>query len=251
MCTLILYRRPTHKWPLIIGSNRDEMLDRAWKSPGRHWTNKKNIIGGLDEYAGGSWLGINDEGVFASILNRKDSLGPLQGKLSRGKLVLKALNHLDAESAAKSFTNLNGKSYQPFNLIIADYKLAFWLRNTGEHIVEIHNIPDGFSIFTAEDINSSHSPRVQFNLPRFKTANVPNLEVNNWKDWEQLLASNGSANKESSQTSAICVPPTSGFGTVNSSLIAIPNLDSGHDRKPIWRFAPGPPDKHPFLTVPL
>jgi len=156
MCTLILCRRPAHKWPLIIGSNRDEMLDREWKFPGRHWVNKNNIVGGLDKFAGGSWLGINDEGVFASVLNRKDSLGPLHGKRSRGELVLKALNHLDAQSAAKTFLHFNGENYRPFNLIIADYKTAFWLRSIGKNSIECHNIPDGFSMFTAEDMNSPH-----------------------------------------------------------------------------------------------
>lgn len=251
MCTLILFRRPTHRWPVIIGSNRDEMFDREWKFPGRHWIGKSNIVGGLDKFARGSWLGINDEGVFSSVLNRKNSLGPAHDKRSRGELVLKALDHLDAQSAAETLVHSNGKNYQPFNLIIADYKSAFWLRNIGESSVECHNVPYGYSMFTAEDMNSPLSPRVQFNLPRFKAANVPNPEVNNWKDWEQILAGNDSANQRSSPSTAICVPPTPGFGTVNSSLIAIPNNSSGKDQKPLWRFAPGPPNKKLFLTVPL
>ena len=28
MCTLVILRRPDHRWPVIIGANRDEMIDR-------------------------------------------------------------------------------------------------------------------------------------------------------------------------------------------------------------------------------
>jgi len=251
MCTLVVVRRQSHKWPLIIGANRDEMLARTWKFPGRHWKNRKHIVGGLDEHAGGSWLSINDRGVIASILNRAGSLGPTDDKRSRGELVLKALDHEDAQTAAKAFTNCNGEIYQPFNLVIADHKTAFWLRNIGKKTIECLDVPFGFSMLTAEDINSTNSPRVKYNLPRFKNANIPNPENNYWKDWEDLLASNNRENRATGQNTAMCIPPTSGFGTVNSSLVAIPNVDIENDQKPLWRFAPGPPDKNSFLTVAL
>ena len=63
MCTLLILFRPNNKWPLIIGGNRDEMLDRSWLPPNKHWGN--DIIGGKDEVAGGTWFGIN-KNVFRS-----------------------------------------------------------------------------------------------------------------------------------------------------------------------------------------
>jgi uncharacterized protein with NRDE domain len=36
MCTLVILRRPGHRWPVLIGANRDEMIDRPSKPPGRH-----------------------------------------------------------------------------------------------------------------------------------------------------------------------------------------------------------------------
>jgi len=84
MCTLVLLRRPGHQWPLILGANRDEMVGRPWKPPGRHWDDRPNVVAGLDELAGGSWLGVNDEGVVAAVLNRVGTLGPADGKRSRG-----------------------------------------------------------------------------------------------------------------------------------------------------------------------
>jgi hypothetical protein len=91
MCTLILLRRPDHDWPLLLAANRDEMTARPWLSPARHWHEYPNVVAGVDRLAGGSWLGLNDEGVVAIVMNRYGTLGPQAGRRSRGELVLKAL----------------------------------------------------------------------------------------------------------------------------------------------------------------
>jgi len=82
MCTLVILRRPEHDWPVIIGANRDEMIDRPWQPPGRHWPDRPEVVAGLDTLAGGSWLGINDWGVAAAVLNRHGSLGPAPDRRS-------------------------------------------------------------------------------------------------------------------------------------------------------------------------
>jgi len=74
---------------------------------------------------------VNDDGVFAAILNRPGTLGPADGKRSRGELVLEALDHAEAKVAAEALTDLDPDAYRPFNLIIADRYDAFWLRHGG------------------------------------------------------------------------------------------------------------------------
>src|SRR5262249_38502178 len=76
MCPLVMLRGPDHPWPVVIGANRDEMIDRPSLPPGRHWPDRVEVTAGIDLLAGGSWLGINDWGVAAAILNRQGSLGP-------------------------------------------------------------------------------------------------------------------------------------------------------------------------------
>src|SRR6185437_12070711 len=120
MCTLVLLRRPGHAWPVVIGANRDEMIDRPALPPGRHWPDRPEVIAGKDLLAGGSWLGLNDWGVAAAILNRHGSLGPAPGQRSRGELVLEALDHADAVAAADALSGLAPDSYRAFNLVIAD-----------------------------------------------------------------------------------------------------------------------------------
>src|SRR5215469_5884619 len=149
MCTLVILRRPGHRWPVLIGANRDEMIDRPWKPPGRHWPDRPEVVGGLDLLAGGSWLGINDWGVAAAVLNRHGSLGPAADQRSRGELVLEALDHADAVAAAEALSHLDPAAYRTFNLIIADERDGFWLRHAGRTRVELHPLKDGLSMRAA------------------------------------------------------------------------------------------------------
>ena len=54
MCTVVILRRPGHDWPLILATNRDEMTDRPWRPPGRHWPDRAEVTAGRDELAGGT-----------------------------------------------------------------------------------------------------------------------------------------------------------------------------------------------------
>src|SRR5580704_17521452 len=129
MCTFVILRRPGQDWPVLIAANRDEMIDRPWQPPGRHWPDRPEWVAGLDELAAGSWLGINDFGVVAGILNRYGSLGPAPGQRSRGELVLEALDHADARDAAEALGHIDPSAYRPFNMIVADNRDAFWIRH--------------------------------------------------------------------------------------------------------------------------
>ncbi len=91
MCSIVILRQSDSEWPIIIGANRDEMIERQSLPPGRHWDQQKHITAGKDVEAGGTWFGVNDYGLVAAVLNRMDTLGPLENKRSRGELVLDAL----------------------------------------------------------------------------------------------------------------------------------------------------------------
>src|SRR5437763_15971673 len=100
MCTLVILRRPEHRWPVLIAANRDEMIERPWQAPGRHWPDRPEVVAGLDELAGGAWLGITDWGVAAAALNRHGSPGAEPGQRSRGGLVPGAPARAAAGAAA-------------------------------------------------------------------------------------------------------------------------------------------------------
>ena len=168
MCTLVILRRPGHRWPVLIADKHDEMIDRPSKPPGRHWPDRPELTAGLDILAGGSWLGINDWGVAAAVLNRHGSLGPAPNRRSRGELVLEALDHADAAAAAEALLHLDPKAYRTFNLIVADESGGFWLRHAGGPRIELRPLKDGLSMIEAGDVDDLATRRLELALPAFR-----------------------------------------------------------------------------------
>lgn len=252
MCTVIVLRRPENDWPLVLAANRDEMAGRPWDPPGRHWPDRENVVAGIDRLAGGTWMGINDEGVVAGILNRRDSLGPDPDLRSRGEIVLEALDHADAADAAEALTTLNGHAYRSFNLVIADNRDAYWLKSTGgdgDGKIEATEIPVGLSMLTSFDMNDTASPRVEYFKPKFEAALAPNVDAGDWSEWEALLSS-GEHGTNTDTRDAMRVTTDFGFGTLSSALVALPSVNY-NDRKPVWLFANGAPGSAPFQPVSL
>ncbi len=244
MCSVILLRRPGHKWPLLIGANRDEMLSRPWKRPGRHWPDRPDVIAGLDVLADGSWLGINDNGVVAAMLNRHGTLGPQSGKRSRGELVLEALDFPDADEAAAVIAAIEPSSYRDFNMVIADNRDAFWLRHDGMSITA-QPIPIGISMLTAHELNDRSTPRIAANLPTFEEAPPPDPETGDWSSWIDILARRAGDRPEEAMT----IVTDTGYGTSSSALIALPSIEARHEDpklKPIFMFAAGRPGEAPY-----
>jgi uncharacterized protein with NRDE domain len=251
MCTVILLRRPGHDWPLMIAANRDELASRPWQPPGRHWPDRPEVVAGLDEAGGGSWLGLNDYGLAAMMLNRRGSLGPAPGKRSRGELVLEALDHADAGEAVLALSELNTEAYRPFNMVVADNRDAYWLANrgpAGPGVIEVKPVPPGLSLLASDDLNDPQSPRMAM-LPRFEAAGPPDPDSGDWAAWEALMASR-EHDPAVGPIGAICVVTEGEYGTRSSSLIAMPAAGRP-DLSPVWRFAPGRPGEVAYHPLPL
>ncbi|KLN59284.1 hypothetical protein WH96_18385 [Kiloniella spongiae] len=249
MCTVTLLSRPGHKWPLLFAGNRDEMNNRPWLPPKRHWGDRPETVAGLDELAGGTWLGVNDYGLLSCVLNRRGSLGVKEDKRSRGELVLEALDHADSYDAAIALADLNTTAYRSFNLIIADYKKAFWLRSDtekGPGAVEVFPIPKGLFMITAGDANDD-SPRITTHRQDFANF-IPDVDTNDWSGWKEILA-----RKNPYPKAAMTVETSTGFETSSSSLIALPSPEAttaqGTPEKTKWWFANGKPSDVAFEEV--
>ena len=248
MCSVIVLFRPGHDWPVLLASNRDEMLDRPWSAPARHWEDRPEVTAGRDDLAGGTWLGLNDFGVAACILNRMNTLGPQPGKRSRGELVLDALDFADAADAVAMLTELDTHAYRPFNMVVADNTQAFWLRNLGEE-VEAFPLAEGISMITASDCNDPTSKRIRHFLPLWQAAEPPDPGDGDWTEWRELLTSREHA-PDGDAFDAMNIVSNSGFGTASSSLVALPGVQWA-DRKPVWLFTAGRPDRARWQTITL
>jgi uncharacterized protein with NRDE domain len=247
---LVLLRRPGKEWPLVLAANRDEMIDRPARPPARHWPDRPEVVAGLDELAGGSWLGLNDHGVVAGILNRFGTLGPAPGQRSRGELVLEALDHADALAAAQALGDLDPGAYRSFNMIIADNRDAFWLRHadpSGTLPVEVRPIAAGLAMIAAGDLDETETPRLVRYRPRFAAAGAPDPGSVDWATWEALLADDKAAAPDA-PTSAMRFVTERGFATVSSALIALPRIGRS-SVEPVFRYRAWHPTAGPWSDI--
>jgi uncharacterized protein with NRDE domain len=124
MCTLIVLHRCFADAELVVAANRDEYLDRAAEPPALRFIGGRTVLAPRDARAGGTWLGMNDTGVFAALTNRP-AKQPDPSRRSRGLLVNDALAAASAAEAAALLAVLPAGSYNPFNLFVCDAREAF------------------------------------------------------------------------------------------------------------------------------
>lgn len=244
MCTLVVLRRPAASWPLLLAANRDELRSRPARPPARHWSDRPQVRAGLDLEAGGTWLGVNDDGVVAAVLNRHGTLGPQAGKRSRGELVLEALDHAEAYLAAEALRALDPNAYRPFNLVVADAGDAFWLRHAGDGRITLHPVPEGLHMLTAGELDDQGSARIRRYLPQFRSVPPPEPETGNWAKWVELLAGREAATGDPHD--AMCIVTDGAYGTVSSSLVALPRYVT---ERPAFLHADGRPGEQAFVPV--
>jgi hypothetical protein len=162
------------------------------------------------------------------------------------------LVHPTAKSAADAIARIGPHVYRPFNMLIADAEHAYCVRCTDGSepdaavaSVGIDEFPAGLSMLTAYDCNSLRSPRIRRYLPKFQAAAAPRPDADDWSDWVGLLAARD-FDPESGPGGAMTVVTSTGFGTVCSSLLALP---ARRQQQPIWLFAAGRPGETPFRTI--
>ena len=138
MCTLIVLHRCVPGRPLVVAANRDEFYARPAEGPAIRETGVGKILAPVDLEAGGTWLGLNERGVFAGLTNLRpwtptdgtETLDPSAlantGQRSRGEVVMSALEACSAAEAARRLERLEVDAYNPFQLVVADAREA-WL----------------------------------------------------------------------------------------------------------------------------
>lgn len=119
MCTLIVLHRCVEATPLVVAANRDEFFERPTEGPALRHTTHGRILAPRDARAGGTWLGLNEHGLFAAVTNRRSD-APDPNRRSRGLMVMDALRAPSAREAAEEIESLEPDAYNPFNLLVAD-----------------------------------------------------------------------------------------------------------------------------------
>ena len=203
-CTLIAYWNPDAESPLIIGANRDEDLDR----PAEPYAMREGGIYCPLDVRGGTWLGMNDHGVFASLTNLEAP--HVRGMSSRGNLVLDPLKTTRAsEGFIKVAKLLQDNKYNAFNLFLID-RLKFITVSKGEGFPSIgRETAPGLHIATRWGIDTWDQPRCRYIKETLEQ------DMSN-ETWKKLLAHHGNSSLEE----AVCVHvPEKNYATRSSCFV--------------------------------
>jgi uncharacterized protein with NRDE domain len=114
--------------PLIVAANRDEFHARPTQKM-HWWVEKSTILAGRDLQGGGTWLGLDRRGRFATVTNFRDAVPPSRRRPSRGGLVT---GFLETDlTPLDYFKTLEADRYAGFNLLVYDGEQLAYLSNRG------------------------------------------------------------------------------------------------------------------------
>lgn len=91
------------------------------------WVGRPDILAGRDLQGGGTWLGVDRAGRFASVTNYRDAVPPAGRRPSRGELITAFLD--DTRSPLDFVRSVDGARYAGFNLLVADGEQLAYLSN--------------------------------------------------------------------------------------------------------------------------
>ena len=117
MCVAAIAFHAHPRWRLVVIGNRDEFHERP-TAPLAKW--ESGVIAGRDLQAGGTWLGVSENGHVALVTNLRAEGYPQAHLASRGALVTDWL--MGHAPAAPETMN-------PFNFFHADAEAAWHLTN--------------------------------------------------------------------------------------------------------------------------
>lgn len=145
MCLLIVLHRVHPDAPLVVAASRDEFLSRPATAMTILRESGPRVLGGRDEQAGGTWLAVNEAGVFAAVTNRPGGRDP--SKRSRGELPLALASVPDAETAVDWFRNATSPSdYSPCWLLAGDRRSLFAIDMTAAREPAIRRLDPGLHV---------------------------------------------------------------------------------------------------------
>lgn len=251
MCTLAIYFKVFADYPVVVAANRDEFLDRPALAP-TALGDRPRIVGGKDLRASGTWLGINQHGLIAGLLNRRIAeTGPNDDKLrSRGLLCLDALQHSSAASALTYVESQRAQDYNGFNLLMASRDEAIVAYNRGGEIEIVHLTP-GFHLLTNADVDDFECPRISRSYSRF--AELAQREdfaadpIARRTDLAALLADHSTQlDARTGRPNSLCLH-LGDYGTRSSSLIFMRRASSVVEHF----FAAGPPCTTSYERAPV
>ena len=233
MCLLVVASRVVDEEPLIVGANRDEVLERPSTAVTVLDEGPPRILGGRDELSHGTWLAVNQHGVCAGLTNQPLGDAKHPSKRSRGELPLALAHHARADSAVDALLSAHGPAdYNGSWLLVGDRTSLFFVDFTGSGDGTAVALPQGFHVLENRAIGEP-SPKVD----------LVRMELDDTADgdevaaaFERILTDHRSPEGDERPNAANCVHLEK-FGTRSSCIVRVP---SGDGMPRLW-VADGPP----------
>lgn len=239
MCTAILSFEPSA--PVLLAGIRDEIVDRAWEPPGRHWPDHPGLTGGRDLAAGGTWLAVAPAAQrVACVLNGRGQMAPERSRRTRGVLPLLVAEHGKLDPAGLA-------DFDPFHLLSTEPGRAVLWSWDGAELAE-RQLPAGLHIIVNSGLDGDamdhERARIAHFLPRLRGARRPDPRPGDpvplaWGAWLPLLNGDGLGPQD---PGALIVRRDLGdgriWGTTSISLVALSPDGPRYD----FTAAPGDPD---------
>ncbi len=233
MCLLVVASQLVPGAPLIVGANRDEVLDRPSTSLTVLDSGSPRVLGGRDEQSGGTWLAVNSAGVCAGLTNQP--LGDLKDptKRSRGELPLVAASRATAAAGVDRLV----REFDPadFNgawLLVGDRSSLFFVDFTGRRVLAVELEP-GIHVLENRSVDEP-SPKVDLVRSMAGTPTSADAVV---EAFRRVLTDHRIPEGDERPNAATCVH-LDGFGTRSSCLVRV-RADEGEPPQ-LW-VADGPP----------
>ena len=251
MCTLILAWRVFDDAPVALAANRDEALDRPAEPPDVRGADAR-YVAPRDAEAGGTWIGLSESGVAVAVTNRWLD-ADREGDRSRGLLVGDCLRADSAVAAVRSVErDLETRSYDGFNLVVADAAAAFLLSydggltvtgiDPGVHVVgNVGGVINGSEQFSIPERRRSFGTERANSAQRIAAAIVPEPAERGgeWLDRASEILTD--------HEYGACLHSDE-FGTRSFTRI---RLGPDSETAPEFVYADGPPCETPAETVSL
>ncbi len=232
MCLLIVLRGRFASHPVLVAGNRDERRDRKSAPPGLWVGHRHRAISPRDRRGGGTWLAVGDQGLFAGLTNRAGVPVPA-GATTRGALPHLAIDAGDLDAAVAEIGRaVAAGPYGGFQLVLCDGRRTVVLRHAGDGVLERIDWPDELLV-----VSNEHAPG-ELRLPDLDRSLAPRPTPD-----EQLLALQPLLLERGDGGRHAVLKLGADYGTVSSSLIAVPHRDP---TQLLWRFAAGSPDHEPY-----
>lgn len=243
MCLLSVLFRTRPDAPLVVAANRDEMLDRPARPTDILQMTEPRIVGGRDLLAGGTWLAVNEHGVFAGLTNRPTvARDPM--KKSRGALPLALTQHRTARAAIAAFHE-RPSEFSPAWLFVGDRESLFLVDMTAGERANVRELPPGIHILEnrAYGVRSAKVARVSAALAGADAVPFDDLVPRLTDVLRDHVVPDGVHNDDSGvagfirprETEAACVH-AGPYGTRSACIIVVPP----HGPARVWS-SDGPP----------